>query len=87
VMKKSDYLLFSWHPDTRPAELDLKDETIKWVGLAIGECQQGGENDEEGTVSFTARYKVGGRAAKLVETSRFRRHKGWWKYLDGEVAE
>ncbi|QNM98013.1 YchJ family protein [Chitinimonas koreensis] len=87
VLKKADYLLYSWHPDTRPAELDLDGDAAKWVGLAIVATEAGGPDDDEGTVEFVARYKIGGRAAKLAEKSRFVRFKGRWVYLDGLVDE
>ena len=39
-------------------------------------------------VEFVARYKVGGRAYRLHETSRFERdEQGFWRYVDGEVSE
>ncbi|WP_374347143.1 YchJ family protein [Chitinimonas sp.] len=87
VLKKADYLLFSWHPDTRPASLDFDGDTAKWVGLTIVGCEGGGVDDDEGTVEFVAKFKIGGKAAKLSEKSRFSRVKGWWKYRDGEVEE
>jgi SEC-C motif domain protein len=37
------------------------------------------------TVRFVARYKIGGRAYRLEETSRFVRQDGRWTYLDGEI--
>ena len=87
VMKKADYLLYSWHPDTRPTELDLKDDSAKWVGLTVLGHEGGGPDDDEGTVEFVAKYKIGGKAAKLTEKSRFVRLKGRWVYLDGAVEE
>jgi SEC-C motif domain protein len=35
VLKLSDYLLATWHPSTRPSELDLSDDDSKWLGLEI----------------------------------------------------
>jgi SEC-C motif-containing protein len=85
VLKKADYLLYSWFPDTRPAELELGDD-IKWVGLNIlgSELSVDGL---EGTVEFIAKYKIGGRAAKMTEKSHFVRHGNRWYYVDGDVAE
>jgi SEC-C motif-containing protein len=37
--------------------------------------------DEQGTVEFVARYKVGGKAHRLHEISRFVRENGQWFYL------
>jgi SEC-C motif-containing protein len=38
------------------------------------------------TVAFVARSKLGGRAHRLVETSRFVREHGQWFYVDGDLA-
>lgn len=86
VMKKGDYLLYSWHPDTRPKTLDLAAEKVKWMALSIISAE-GGPGDEEGYVEFVARYKIGGRAAKLSEKSHFTKWKGRWMYLEGEIDD
>jgi SEC-C motif-containing protein len=39
---------------------------------------------DEGIVEFVARAKVGGRARRLHETSRFVRRDGHWLYVDGD---
>jgi SEC-C motif-containing protein len=81
------YLLATWHPSTRPAVLDLAEDTAtKWLGLEIKRTEAGGEQDERGLVEFVARYKVGGRAHRLHEVSRFVREEGRWYYVDGEVS-
>jgi SEC-C motif-containing protein len=81
------YLLATWHPSTRPAVLDLAEDTAtKWLGLEITRTEAGGEQDERGSVEFVARYKVGGRAHRLHEVSRFVREEGRWYYVDGEVS-
>lgn len=84
-----DCLLASWHPDTRPEALELATDAgrVKWVGLEIVSTEAGGESDEVGTVAFIARYKVGGRAERMSETSRFARVDGRWTYRDGDVAD
>jgi SEC-C motif-containing protein len=83
------YLLATWQEATRPAVLDLADDAgkVKWLGLDIRRTEQGGEHDQTGVVEFVARYKVGGRAHRLHETSRFRREDGRWFYLDGELHQ
>ncbi|NTV11988.1 MAG: YchJ family protein [Zoogloea sp.] len=85
VLKRGDYLNVTWHPDTRPASLSL-DETPapKWLGLKVmAESSDG----DAGVVEFIARYKVGGRAMKLHETSRFVRLDGRWVYVDGDIRD
>lgn len=86
--KNLDYLLASWHPDTRPAQMGPDElEGIKWLDLKITDHQQGQTNDSEGSVSFSARFKIGGKAGRLQEKSRFVRLDGRWYYLDGDVSQ
>ncbi|MBP6053850.1 MAG: hypothetical protein KA739_18540 [Pseudomonadales bacterium] len=42
------------------------------------------ETGDTATVEFVARYKVGGKAHRLHEVSRFIREDGRWYYVDGE---
>lgn len=79
----ADYLLATWHPDTRPAALDLADGP-KWLGLTVVRHEATG--DERAIVAFVARYKAGGRAGKLAEVSRFVREDRRWYYVNGDVA-
>lgn len=77
------YLLQTWHSSTRPGHLNLQqDSRIKWIRLKVERTEQGGEQDQEGIVAFTAVYKNNGKAEKLHETSRFVRENGNWVYLD-----
>ncbi len=88
VLQLEPYLLQSWASDTRPASLDLSaDDGVKWLGLQVLAATGGAEGDDTGTVEFVARYKVGGRAYRLHETSRFRREDGVWRYIDGDLHE
>ncbi|MFO6420037.1 YchJ family protein [Hylemonella sp. W303a] len=80
VLGRKDYLLATWHPDTRPAALHL-DPATRWLGLEVRAAQEDGDR---GTVEFVARSKLGGRATRLHEVSRFLRIAGRWFYLDGE---
>lgn len=86
VQAREDYLLATWHPDTRPPTLDL-DATPRpqWLGLAVG--SHAVQDADHATVAFVARYKLNGRAFKLRETSRFVRLGGRWFYVDGDVRE
>jgi len=82
VLDDEPYLLATWHPDTRPARLDLAAEPpVKWLGLAIRRHEDGG--DGRALVEFVARYKIGGRAHRLHEASRFVRVQGRWFYVAG----
>ena len=75
------YLLATWHATTRPVALDLASTPApKWLGL---EVMSHGEVGADATVEFVARCRVGGRAQRIHEVSRFRREDGRWYYLDG----
>lgn len=76
-----DYLIRSWHPDTRPASVDL-DPRTEWVRLEILSTGAGTPFHNEGTVEFRAHFREGGRGSELHEHSRFLRHEGAWVYLD-----
>ncbi|MCF7989736.1 MAG: YchJ family protein [Thiohalocapsa sp.] len=83
ALRELDYLRDSWHPASRPAALDGAADA-KWIGLDILACRDGGRKDAEGIVEFVARFKIGGRARRLHEISRFARVDGRWYYVDGE---
>ncbi|MEV0670597.1 YchJ family metal-binding protein [Mycobacterium sp. NPDC050441] len=80
------YLLNSWHPDTRPADLTL-DETLIWRRLQIVDTESGGEDDTAGVVEFRAQYEHDGSRHILHERSRFERVGGRWRYLNGQIYE
>ena len=85
VLGDEAYLLATWHPSTRPEKLGLAEETpAKWLGLAVNN-RQPGPGEDQAVVEFVARYKVGGRAFRLHETSRFVREDGRWYYVDGDI--
>lgn len=75
------YLLNTWHPTTRPAQLDDEAGTspLKWIGLQIHSSRI--EDELHATVEFTARYRLQGRAGRLHEISRFVFEHGQWYYL------
>jgi SEC-C motif domain protein len=84
------YVLSSWHPGTRPTEIE-PDPHLRWVGLDIIESSGGGMLDNEGVVEFRAHYKDHGGPGDMVERSRFVRHDGQWVYwgpilTDGSLA-
>lgn len=87
VLGLEDYLLQTWHPDTRPAALDLAGDTqTKWLGLEIKRLEvKRSETSaaDSAVVEFVARYKAGGKAYRLHETSSFIRLGSKWYYLNG----
>ena len=84
VLRLSRYLLDTWHRDTRPAAIDLAEDTTQWLRLEIRHHEAA---DDAATVEFVARYKVNGRAGRLHEISRFVREDVYWYYLDGELFD
>jgi len=93
------YLLYSWHPRTRPTELDLE-PGIRWFRLDILDRVAGGVLDTTGVVEFEARYRMPAAAGPGTgsgagteprptagvqhERSRFERAEGRWTYVDAE---
>lgn len=84
VVKNTDYLLSTWHPSTRPSQLDLSEDITQWQSLSIIRCEAGEMHDTQGKVVFTARYKINGKAFKYTEHSLFRQEDGQWFYLSAE---
>ncbi len=82
VLGRADYLLATWHPDRRPAELVLE-PGVKWLGLEVREHKR--VDDSHAEVEFVARQREsGGRAVRLHERSRFVRDNGRWYYVAGD---
>ncbi|WP_018969225.1 YchJ family protein [Rubritalea marina] len=83
-----DYLVFSQHPNTREPKLKQELETmihnVQWRSLNIHSTSKGGPNDKKGKVEFSAQFHENGELLEMYEYSRFLRHKGVWKYLDGK---
>jgi SEC-C motif-containing protein len=78
-----DWLLATWHPSTRPAQLEL-DPAVKWLGLDVKDHRV--IDAEHAEVEFVARFRVGGgRAQRLHERSRFVKEGGRWFYVDGDI--
>ncbi len=76
------YLMATWHPDKRPASLDLNyHNATKWLGLKIKHASDNDGNNA--TVEFVARYKHKGKAERLHEISHFVRMNNRWFYQDG----
>jgi SEC-C motif-containing protein len=83
VLELADYLLATWHPSTRPPSIAPGEPGLKWLGLEVK--RHLAIDTEHATVEFVARSKLGGRAHRLHETSRFVREDGRWYYVDGDV--
>lgn len=84
TLHKEPYLKATWHASTRPADAIAQDDGTKWLGLEVRKHVPAGD---AATVEFVARYKLGGRAQRLHEVSRFVREDGKWFYVDGSFPE
>ncbi|MFF6782270.1 YchJ family metal-binding protein [Streptomyces sp. NPDC012510] len=79
VVRDEGYLLRTWHPRTRPAEVSF-DTTMRWTGLQVLDTHDGSPFHTTGTVTFRASFRGGA----MHERSRFERVDGAWVYVDGE---
>ncbi|MCH4812893.1 YchJ family protein [Vreelandella neptunia] len=83
----SDYLLATWHPTTRPAELAPDPET-EWKSLTIVSAEP--PLGDSGQVHFRACFYGRGREQKgwhvLEEASRFVKEQQRWWYVDGSPS-
>lgn len=83
----AEYLLATWHPATRPAELE-PDPAVAWRRLDILEATA---NGDAGVVEFRAFWRVlpapdrARDGGVLHERSRFERERGRWYYVDGDI--
>lgn len=86
VLGDVPYLLATWHSSQRPADLTLE-KGGKWLGLEIKQHRVTGMDTAE--VEFVVRFRVGGKAVRQHERSRFVREKFHdgvrWFYVDGDV--
>lgn len=83
VLQLSDYLRYSWHPQTRPeGEFD---GNTRWQGLEIVQTRLGQSGDKLAYVEFIARFTTNEGEGSLHELSRFQRFDGRWVYVDGEI--
>jgi len=80
-----DYLLATWHPDTRPDTTHPSDDGdgSVWTGLSILRTEAGQTGDNTGIVEFIARCDVNGVPSQLHEISEFSHDGERWFYVDG----
>lgn len=86
ALADNGFLLRSWHPDTRPAEIapDADPNSgITWLGLDVIDTDAGTAFDQVGEVEFKARFRRGKEHLELHERSTFARLEGNWVYIDG----
>jgi SEC-C motif-containing protein len=87
VLSNTAYLRATWAEKTCPRDLETSaDPATRWLGLQIKHHTPVDADHAE--VEFVARYKLGGRAFRLHETSRFERDAaGLWRYVDGDLSD
>lgn len=85
VRQLAGYLLDTWHPSTRPLPPLTFEPGVRWLGLEVKRHTVHGADSAE--VEFVARSRIGGRAQRLHERSRFVRENGRWAYVDGLQPE
>lgn len=79
VLDVRDYLLATWHPDSRPTVIEPPEPGLQWLGLTVRRTAITGP--DRGLVDFVARSKLGGRAHRMEEVSDFVREGGRWYYV------
>lgn len=87
VLGLEDYLLATWHRDTRPSSLALSTQSPAptWLGLSVKRHEN--PTPDTAIVEFVARLRIGGgKAERMHEVSRFVREDGSWFYVDGELS-
>ena len=75
------HLARTWHPSERPKRIGFVPGQV-WTGLEIVATAAGGLFDQEGEVTFVARYERDGVPGSMRERSRFTRVDGRWVYVD-----
>jgi SEC-C motif-containing protein len=83
VLEDEAYLKHTWQAEYRPEALEFE-AGAKWLGLEIKDFVSTGLQDghETAEVEFVARVRVGGRANRLHERSRFVCEDGQWRYVN-----
>ena len=79
-LQLNDYLLSSWHPETRPQQLEVESNTL-WKRLEILSANN---NESTGQVHFKATYYENNEWWVLEETSQFRFENDHWLYHSGD---
>ncbi len=91
VKNELDHLYKSLHPSERK---DYKKEegadwakNFNWQSLEILKTENGGPEDETGTVEFVARYRKKENPFEHHEIAEFVREDGQWYFKDGQAPK
>ncbi|KDE37917.1 YchJ family protein [Kosakonia radicincitans] len=86
VLHQTEYLIKTWHPSCEAhafrQQIEAGFADTHWLGLTVFEHADG-VNDNEGYVSFAARFQEKGKSGAIIERSRFLKENGQWYYIDG----
>ncbi|MEO6867252.1 MAG: YchJ family metal-binding protein, partial [Gaiellales bacterium] len=79
-----DWIMDSHHADTVD-EIDREQVEewsggSEWLGLRIRSTEAGGADDDEGSVTFRARYRAQGQQVDHTEIAHFEREGGEWRF-------
>jgi SEC-C motif domain protein len=91
VSGELEFIRYSHHSQTRK-EMNIDDarawsEESNWLGLAILNCEQGGVDDETGSVEFIANYEINHKKQRHHEVAHFRKEDGVWYFYDGKIIQ
>ncbi|MDX1525272.1 MAG: YchJ family metal-binding protein [Pseudidiomarina maritima] len=78
-----EYIAATWHPSTRPEQLELSDNPV-WLQLQI---IASGSQGNRGYVHFIAYFAAEDGIAEMEEESEFIREQGRWWYLNAISVE
>lgn len=67
------------------AKMRQWNDAVTWQGMEVHAIEGGGDKDDTGSVSFTAKYRVNGIDQELREDATFTRENGEWRYVAGDV--
>ncbi len=80
-----DTLAVDQRKDFDLEEFNASHGETKWMGLEIRQIEDGGLDDETGSVEFVARYKVQKDIIAHHELAEFKRQDGLWVFADCEM--
>lgn len=88
AISEIDYIYETIHPDRRE-EFDRQSisdwsQKSEWHELEIVDSENGGKEDEQGTIEFVAHYSENGEKRRHHELATFEKQDGQWFFVDGQ---
>ena len=91
VKSEIDYLGQTIPPDQQKSfnreEATNWAKNSEWQGLKILATEDGGQDDEAGTVEFIARFKEKEKEVEHHELAQFSKIEGRWYFVDGQAPK